>query len=243
MPAPGYARAVERVDVAIVGGGPMGAAAARALSSRGRSVMLFERFTFGHPNGSTAGATRNFRLTYHDPLYVRMARLALERWRILEEDAGLELLRTVGELDVGDTTDAAADALDAAGEAYDRPSAEAVADRWPALRFPADERFLWQEEGAIVRSREAVLALLRIAARDGAVLREETTVAAVRPASDGVEVLIEGGEAVQAPAARVDQGRCSSARQPPDPVLSCALAYLQRADLDAFVAEFGEAAR
>ena len=59
----------------------MGTAAARALSSRGRTVLLLERFTFGHANGSSGGSTRNFRLTYHDPVYVRMARHALERWR------------------------------------------------------------------------------------------------------------------------------------------------------------------
>ena len=53
--------------------------------SRGRAVVLLERFTFGHAKGSSGGTTRNFRLTYHDPVYVRMARLALERWRELEE--------------------------------------------------------------------------------------------------------------------------------------------------------------
>ena len=93
--------AMERFDVVIVGGGPMGTAAARALSARGRAVVLLERFTLGNDKGSTAGTTRNFRLTYHDPLYVRMARLALERWRELEDQAGQELLRVVGGLDVG----------------------------------------------------------------------------------------------------------------------------------------------
>ncbi len=39
----------------IVGGGPMGTAAARALSARGRAVILLERFTLGHARGSTAG--------------------------------------------------------------------------------------------------------------------------------------------------------------------------------------------
>lgn len=197
---------MERVDVAIVGGGPMGTAAARALSSRGRAVSLFERFTFGHANGSAAGTTRNFRLTYHDPLYVRMARLALERWRELEADAGVELLRMVGGLDVGDATDTAAAALEAAGEAFERPSSSEVAERWPTLRFPDGSRFLFQAEGAIVRSREAVLAQARVAARNGADLREETTVTSVVPAGDGIEIVTAAGEAIRAPAAIVAAG-------------------------------------
>ena len=111
----------------IVGGGVMGTAAARALASRGRAVLLLERFTFGHANGSSGGSTRNFRLTYHDPMYVRMARQSLERWLRLESDAGLELLRVVGGLDVGEAVDTSADALRAAGESFERPTVGEVA--------------------------------------------------------------------------------------------------------------------
>lgn len=178
----------------------MGTAAARALSSRGRSVILFERFTFGHGNGSAAGTTRNVRLTYHDPVYVRMARLAFGGWRDLEADAGTELLRVVGGLDVGDATDTAASALEAAGERFERPSIDEVAERWPMLRFPAGARFLFQAEGAVVRSRDAVLAQVRIAVRDGADLRPETPVRSIARARDGVEVVTSTGDAVRAAA-------------------------------------------
>ena len=106
---------MERSDVVIVGGGPMGTAAARALSARGRAVVLLARFTLVNDRGSTAGTTRNFRLTYHDPLYVRMARRALDRWRELEDESGQELMRVVGGLDVGEATEASAQALEDAG--------------------------------------------------------------------------------------------------------------------------------
>ena len=197
---------MERVDVAIVGGGPMGLAAARALGSRGRSAIVFERFQVGHANGSTAGTTRNFRLTYHDPLYVRMARLALEGWRALEDEAGLELLRTVGGLDVGDVTDTAAEALRSAGVAFDRPTADEVAARWPRLRVRPGARFLWQADGAIVRSRDAVAVLQRLAIGHGAQLQEGTTVRVIRPAGNGVELVTEHDEVVRAPAAIVAAG-------------------------------------
>jgi sarcosine oxidase len=197
---------VERPDAVIVGGGVMGTAAARALASRGRAVLLLERFTFGHANGSSGGSTRNFRLTYHDPLYVRMARQALDRWRRLESEAGLELLRIVGGLDVGEATDASAAALQAAGESFERPSAAEVAERWPALRFDEGAAFLYQPEGAILRADEAIGAQVRLARAAGADLRERTVLDSLRPMGEGVELVTSDGEVIQAPAAIVAAG-------------------------------------
>jgi sarcosine oxidase len=197
---------VERPDVVIVGGGVMGTAAARAISSRGRSVLLLERFTFGHANGSSGGPTRNFRLTYHDPIYVRMARDALERWRLLESDAGTELLRVVGGLDIGEATTAAVAALEAAGESFERPSAGEVAERWPVLRFDRGSEFLYQPEGAIVRAEETLEAQARLAHAAGAELRERTVVDAIRPAGEGVELATTDGEVIRAPMAIVAAG-------------------------------------
>jgi sarcosine oxidase len=196
---------VERPDVVIVGGGVMGTAAARALSTRGRVVLLQERFTFGHANGSSGGSTRNFRLTYHDPVYVRMARHALERWRRLESEAGLELLRVVGGLDVGEAADESA-ALEAAGESFERPSAAEVAERWPVLRFEAGASFLYQPEGAIVRADEAIAAQVRLARAAGAELRERTVDDSLRPMGEGIEVVTSDGEVIRAPAAIVAAG-------------------------------------
>jgi sarcosine oxidase len=197
---------MERFDVVIVGGGPMGTAAARELSSRGRHVVLLERFTFGHAMGSSAGTTRNFRLTYHDPVYVRMARLALRRWRELEEEAGLELVRVVGGLDVGEATEASAQALEAAGERFERPSDAEVAERWPMLRFPGGSSFLYQPDGAVLRSHDVIEAQARLAAAHGADLREESVVEAVKPTDGSVEVATAGSGVIRARVAIVAAG-------------------------------------
>jgi sarcosine oxidase len=197
---------VERPDVVIVGGGVMGTAAARALSSRGRAVLLLERFTFGHASGSSGGSTRNFRLTYHDPRYVRMARQALDRWRRLESEAGVELLRIVGGLDVGEATDRSAAALEASGESFERPSAAEVTERWPVLLFHEEASFLYQPEGAIVRADEAIGAQLRLARTAGAELRERTIVSSLHPAGQGVELVTSDGEVIRAPVAIVASG-------------------------------------
>jgi sarcosine oxidase len=197
---------VERPDVVIVGGGVMGTAAARTLSSRGRAVLLLERFAFGHANGSSGGTTRNFRLTYHDPMYVRMARQALDRWRRLESDAGMDLLRVVGGLDVGEATHESAAALEAAGESFERLSASEVAERWPILRFDHGAKFLYQPEGAILRADDAIGAQVRLARAAGSELREDTIVDSLRPAGEGVELVTSGGEVIRAPVAIVASG-------------------------------------
>jgi sarcosine oxidase len=183
----------------------MGTAAARALSARGRAVVLLERFTIGHEKGSTAGTTRNFRLTYHDPLYVRMARRSLEGWRELEDEAGVELLRVVGGLDMGAATDASARALQHAGERFERPSDAEVAERWPMLRFPPHSSFVYQPDGAVLRSREGVRAIARLATAHGADLREETAAESIMAGADGVDV-VTAASTLRAPSAIVAAG-------------------------------------
>jgi sarcosine oxidase len=74
------------------------------------------------------------------------------------------------------------------------------------LRFPAGSRFLLQTEGAVVRSREAVLAQVRVAERDGADLRQETTVRSIAPSADGVELVTSTDDVVRAAAAIVAAG-------------------------------------
>jgi len=43
-------------DVAVVGAGAMGSAAARALAAAGREVVVLEQFTLGHERGGSHGA-------------------------------------------------------------------------------------------------------------------------------------------------------------------------------------------
>jgi sarcosine oxidase len=197
---------VERADVVIVGGGVMGTAAARALAARGRATTVLERSTVGHANGSSGGPTRNFRLTYHDPMYVRMARASLERWRELESEAAVELLRVVGGLDLGEAAiRTSGRALEAAGESFERPSEAEAAERWPRLRLEG-RTLLYQPEGAIIRADAAVAAQARLATAAGAEIREQTIARSIRPAGDGVEVVTYEGDAIQAPAAIVAAG-------------------------------------
>ncbi len=199
-------RMVEEFDAIVVGGGGMGTAAARSLAARGRDTLLLERFTLGHANGSSGGPTRIFRLTYHDPDYVRMARHALRSWIELEDEAGEPLMINTAGLDVGAGGRSSAEALSAAGETYEYLAPEAVRERWPALRFPSEAEIFVQEDGGVCRAERAVLAQARLAAERGATIREGTVVERLEAAGDGVEVLTAGGDVARAPVAVVTAG-------------------------------------
>jgi monomeric sarcosine oxidase len=196
----------ERFDVIVVGGGLMGTSTARHLAKRGRHVLLLERFTFGHANGSSGGPTRIFRLAYHHPTYVRMARLALEEWRALEDDAGESLLVTTGGLDVGVGGRTTAEALRAAGEPFEYVAPAEVAERWPAIRFPDGEEIFLQADGGVCRAAQTVVAQARVAEQLGAEVRTETRVERISPNGDGADVTTEAGDVVHAPTVVVTAG-------------------------------------
>jgi sarcosine oxidase len=192
-------------DVVVVGAGVMGAATARSVARRGRRTLLLERFALGHKRGSSHGRSRIFRLSYPDPMYVRMAQEALPLWRALEGDAGVDLLTTTGGLDCGPGIDANAGALAACGAECEMLDGEEAARRWPGLAFPAPEPVLYHPDGGYVRADDAVAACARTAAAAGAEMREGAPVTAVEAAGDRARVVV-GGETIEAPVAVVTAG-------------------------------------
>jgi sarcosine oxidase len=176
------------LDVIVIGGGVMGTAAARTLAERGREIVLLERSAIGHDGGSSGGPTRIFRLAYHHPDYVRLARRALDGWRELESRAGERLLHTTGGVDAGEASAVCADAMAAAGVPFERVPARALAERWPAMRFGRDEPVIVQENAGVCLVKETVRAQARLAREAGAAIVEGAAVSSVRATGLGVEV-------------------------------------------------------
>jgi sarcosine oxidase len=196
----------ERWDAIVVGGGAMGTATARSLAARGRRTVLLERFRVGHSNGSSHGPNRIFRLAYHHPDYVRMARLALEEWRGLEDEAGEPLLDTTGGLDCGPGAAIAAEALAFAGERSEWLEPGEVAERWPALRPPEGAPLLFQAEAGVCRADRTVAAQARLARAAGATVLEDTAVGRLDQAAGRVEATTGAGERHRAPVVVVTAG-------------------------------------
>ncbi|MGQ0824651.1 MAG: FAD-dependent oxidoreductase [Actinomycetota bacterium] len=162
-----------RTDVVVVGGGLLGLSTAYGLRDR-REVVVLERETVGHSRSGSHGLSRVFRLGYADPLYVRLAGLALDRWRALESDTGVALLEVTGQLSFGAGAQPVLDAMSAVGAPVASLSAAEVAERFPALRGHGAAVF--EPESGVIAAAETLAALRATAAFS---VREHTRVLAV----------------------------------------------------------------
>src|SRR6185295_12463758 len=121
-----------QAEVAVVGAGIMGSAAAYSLARKGRDVVLLEQFRVGHVRGSSHGRSRIVRLAYPEVEFVELAKEAFAGWRQLEQDSGQELLELNGLLELVESSgQSSADALAAAAAEYEVLDAGQARQRWP----------------------------------------------------------------------------------------------------------------
>ncbi|MBO0771595.1 MAG: FAD-dependent oxidoreductase [Actinobacteria bacterium] len=185
---------MERVDVAVVGAGVIGSAAARSLAARGVAGVLLEQFALGHARGSSHGANRVFRFSYPDPDYVRMAVAAREAWARLQADAGEELLLTTGGLDAGPGAEACAAALAGCGVECHWLGPADLRARFPGIAAGPGERMLFQPRAGVCLAGRTVAALQRLARRDGVTSRPGTAVSAIEPEAGRVTLRTPAGD-------------------------------------------------
>ena len=184
---------VRKADIVVIGGGVVGTATARALTSSGRTVVLLERFSFGHKNGSSHGRTRVFRLSYREPRYVEMAKEALRLWRRLEKDSGESLLTSMGGLDTGEGIEHNAKALSECGVEHEMTEGKEIAKRFPSVQIDPYEPVLYQADGGVVAAERSVAAFARLAVAGGVEIREGEVATALEPAESGVRIRTEHG--------------------------------------------------
>ena len=87
-------------DVAVVGLGGLGSAAACWAARMGARVVGLEQFPLGHDRGGSHDHSRLIRLAYHHPDYVRLAATAYDVWDEVERAAGEQLVHLTGGIDM-----------------------------------------------------------------------------------------------------------------------------------------------
>jgi sarcosine oxidase len=173
----------ERIEFAVVGGGLLGLATARALVGRDRDVCVFEQASVGHRRSGSYGASRIFRLGYPDSRYVRMAVATLDNWRELEHEAGIDLLTMTGQFSFGDDLEALFEAMQRAGAAVEWATATDVTARFGA--GGAGERALFEPHSGVLAADACLRALAEAV---GERLRENEAVTAITDNARGVTV-------------------------------------------------------
>lgn len=189
---------MESFDVAVVGMGALGSAAAYHLARRGAKVVAFEQFELGHVRGASHDTSRIVRTSYGAPQYVRLAQSAYRDWADLEQESGERLLTITGGvifLPV-DGPYAAADftaALEECGVPHELLSPAEVRERWPQFRVPDHVETVYTADTGIAHAARTVATLQLRARALGADIRDRTHVEALTPDGFGVVVQTSNG--------------------------------------------------
>jgi sarcosine oxidase len=195
-------------DVAIVGLGVIGLSTALALARRGLRVVGIDRFGSGHPATSSTGPSRSIRLAYEQPIYVELAREALERWRGLERDTGDRILLLTGQLDLGPAAklEGLAACMRAADAPFDELDADGIIARFPEIRPHRGEHALFHAEAGTVLADVGMRALRHRAEDAGAALSEPEAAVALDGSGDVATIETDRGRTMRASTAIVSAG-------------------------------------
>ena len=163
-------------DVAVVGLGAMGSAAAYHLARRGMRVLGLDRFSPPHTLGSTHGKTRIIREAYYEhPQYVPLVQRAYECWEELEHESGRELFRKTGGLMIGPAEGVLVAGARASAREHGLPheklTAAEIRRRFPALRPDEEMVGLFEPRAGLLFPEQCVAMHLELARRHGAELR------------------------------------------------------------------------
>lgn len=190
-------------DVAILGLGAMGGAAAYHLSRRGQRVLGIDLHAPPHALGSSHGKSRMIREAYYEhPLYVPLVQRAYALWGELERAAGDRtfFIRTGGLMIGPESGGLVSGTLQSArdhGLAHEVIGARELHRRYPAFS-PLDEMVGVLEHRAGILLPEAIVqAHLELAEHHGATLLRNTSIDGWDRQGDGISLRI-GDERVVA---------------------------------------------
>ena len=167
-------------DAIVIGAGGMGSASAYHIAKSGANVLVLEQFQRGHTFGSSHGETRIIRFFYDKPFYTELMKTAYSEWRDLESASGKQLLFITGSVNIGKSGNqyviSVRQSLDAAGVESEWWDAKQLAKKFPQFHMSNDMDILWQKDTGFLYASECVLTHLQLAERNGAIVRENTSV-------------------------------------------------------------------
>jgi monomeric sarcosine oxidase len=184
-------------DIAIIGAGVMGAAAACEAALGGARVALIEQAALPNPRAASIDYSKVFRFAYPDPLYAQMAVDALSRWRLLEEESGARLITPTGVLMIDKQDSLESEtyrALRSLGLKAEVLDGREVTARFPQFALNAFPYAVYDPSGAILHAETVMHALVDLARRRNVTLIEgERVIEVKRTSSARVSIITERG--------------------------------------------------
>jgi glycine/D-amino acid oxidase-like deaminating enzyme len=187
------------MNVAVVGCGVFGLAAAIELASRGHRVTAFDQGRVPFEKASSHDTSKTIRRVYgDDATYVELVERAAPTWRDWQERSGVRFFEEVGYIYVVRNFRSGTRVYDAwAMLGGSRPELslvplEEARQRFPQFGLRPGDTVLHDRWGGYLASARAVGAMARLASAGGVELREETPVRSVEPG----RVVVDHGGAV-----------------------------------------------
>ncbi len=171
-------------DVAILGLGAMGTAAAWELARRGVSVVGCDAHAIPNTRASHHGGSRVIRLAYAEhPDYVPLLRRSFQRWQELERSLGETILHLVGGLYMGPPDgpfiSGVRTAVTRHGLAHDLLDADAIRRRYPVFDPPPGTLGVLERQAGALMCERIVAGQARLAMAAGARLFGHAPVTAI----------------------------------------------------------------
>lgn len=181
-------------DLIVIGGGSVGLSTAWRAARRGRKTLVIEQFGFFNDQGSSAGASRQFRLQYAQQYMSELVIASQPFWANLQRTTQETLITQVGSIWFGDPAvssqeggiEAAETVMDTLGIPYEKLDAVAIESRFGFRELPADYAGFFQASGGIIDLKGTDRAMYEAADRSGLVtFRGWEAVTSVTPAAKG----------------------------------------------------------
>lgn len=192
-------------DVIVIGGGPMGLAAAYNCAKAGQSVLVLEQFNFFNQSGSSNDLVRMFRTMYTENYMADLAYQSLAVWRELEVDAGTALIWMSGLLNFGDPNYqsgpegnllAPIENMKRLGLPYEILTAQQIMARYPFTGLPSTFVGLFAPDNGCINVPLLLRSLYGLAQGYGAKLQAHAEVCDLQVQADGVSVSFNAGEVI-----------------------------------------------
>ena len=160
----------------VVGAGIFGACIAHRLALSDWDVTLVERYTPGHVRAASGDESRLIRFAHGaERWYTRSAWRSRDLWAELEREAGTKVFVESGVVWFARSDDGwesqSEQALAAEGVPYERLSPDAASALFPSFDGDGLAYVLYEPHAGLLRAREAVRAVVRLARERGVTLR------------------------------------------------------------------------
>jgi monomeric sarcosine oxidase len=186
-------------DVAILGAGTMGAAAACFLSQAGLKVVAFEQFQIAHEMGSHSGSTRIIRHAYHEsPDYVPLVLRADLLWQDLETATGSQLLVRTGGFDLGPeegkVVENAIVACKTHSLPYEHLDPNQIMQRWPQFNVPQNWHACYDPNMGFLLVNQCIRSYVELARRNGAQVHDGEAVLEFKTNAGTIRIKTTNGD-------------------------------------------------